>query len=207
MVPGIYLLLSKCSANYFYMAREASVNSEWFLETSNWECCINWVLKGYNWCYLSEESSPSKILHDHFFFPLRAMPWMATLVANTLNTIWKGWGEAGPVRLTPGGQEDLLTASSQISDMLYWCLKLYDIAREIYACIEKIISINIGLWNLYGYVTKSSLLFTVYSKTNERKTNSIPQIQVRRVHSFILPHLSWTSPKRKEQANKKSMSC
>lgn len=44
-------------------------------------------------------------------------------------------------------------------------------------------------------------------KTNERKTNSMPQIQVRRVHSFILPHLFWTSPKRKEQTNKKSMSC
>lgn len=100
MVPGTYLLLSKYSANYFYMAREASVNCEWFLETSNWECCINWVLKGYNWCYLSEESS--------------AMPQMA----NTWNTIWKGWGEAGPVRPTPGGQEDLLTASSQISDIL-----------------------------------------------------------------------------------------
>lgn len=113
MVPGTYLLLSKYSANYFYMAREASVNSEWFLETSNWECCINWVLKGYNWCYLSEESSPSKILHAHFF-SLRAMPQMA----NTRNTIWKGWGEAGPVRPTPGGQEDLLTASSQISDIL-----------------------------------------------------------------------------------------
>lgn len=44
-------------------------------------------------------------------------------------------------------------------------------------------------------------------KTNERKTNSMPQIQVRRVHGFILPHLFWTSPKRKEQTNKKSMSC
>lgn len=44
-------------------------------------------------------------------------------------------------------------------------------------------------------------------KTNERKTNSMPQIQVRRVHGFILPHLFWSSPKRKEQTNKKSMSC
>ena len=205
MVPGTYLLLSKSSANYFYMGREASVNSEWFLETSNWECCINWVLKGYNWCYLSEESSPSKILHDFLFF----LESHAMNGHNLWITLWIPYERVGvrlvlSDRLQEVGKILWLPVRFQICCSGAWN---YDIAREIYACVEKIIPINIRIWNLYGYVTKSSLLFTVYSKTNERKINSIPQIQVRRVHSFILPHLFWTSPKRKEQANKKSMSC
>ena len=36
----------KPPVNYFYTTREASVNSEWILVTSNWECHINWMLKG-----------------------------------------------------------------------------------------------------------------------------------------------------------------
>lgn len=41
----------------------------------------------------------------------------------------------------------------------------------------------------------------IVNKTNERKTNSIPQIQVR--GSIVSYQFSlWTSPKRKEQANK-----
>lgn len=47
MVPGTYWLFSKCSMNYFYMTRDNSVNSEWFLITSNQECHINWMMKRY----------------------------------------------------------------------------------------------------------------------------------------------------------------
>lgn len=132
---------------------------------------------------------------------------------NTLNLIGKGWAGTEPEGLSPGSQGELLVASSQVLDVttvvpeiLWYCQRNMYMHWKNGIC--KCQSRMSFCFEIYIIMSPSPCYYSPYTvRLMKGRQKQFHRCKLGRSGSFTVPHLPGTWPRRREQANKKSMSC